>query len=744
MKKTQRYTAIASWMLGTVAAILVASCKDKPHDGSRVVATAQQGSGGSAAQTVAPPANPVEPPITAAPPRRLWTPEIRDEATLLDYSKELGGERFTKFVLDLRSDQIYYFDVDVYRVHKDFVFNELLKIPLTPASKKVFDLNYGDKKPEFAMCYLVHHLSADKWTLAFWAGDRMTAEHVQHAYKRMQETFYLGDKVAFRPDSARQEKMAKTIKDVPVIFNNELYQAANYQAFATGTAVGTLRIVPPGTPEDSLAFEPTDVVMIHESLSDISPVAGIITEEFSTPLSHVSLRARAWGIPSVGLKSALATYQALNGKTVFFDAKTSGHELREASPDEIAAADKRRNQTRDVVVPKADLRIADLRPLDQLNAKDVAGFGAKAANLGEIVSRKPAGFVVPPGFAIPISYYQAHLVAHGIDKKIAAFLDDKAKQKDASKKKAALAALRKAIADAPLDPTLLDQIEAGIIANATVLAYGEAAVVTPPTVASSGVGSGSNIGSDAGSNTGSDTGPRIGANERTLGAGLSAGSGSDAVVAELPGFFIRSSTNAEDLPGFNGAGLYDTMPNVRGRAALEAAVKQVWASVWNLRAFDERAFYGIDQRSVYGAILVQRAAKATSAGVMITAHPTDKMEKTTFTINAKKGFGMSVVDGKKVPEILLYNFHNDALRVVSRSAEDTMLVTDPQGGVRAVKNPNPGQAILSAVQARLLGRAGRRIVKAFPGEAAIDIEWVFVGDQLNIVQARPYVSKELE
>ena len=129
---------------------------------------------------------------------------------------------------------------------------------------------------------------------------------------------------------------------------------------------------------------------------------------------------------------------------------------------------------------------------------------------------------------------------------------------------------------------------------------------------------------------------------------------------------------------------------------------------------------------------------------MITAHPTDKMEKTTFTINAKKGFGMSVVDGKKVPEILLYNFHNDALRVVSRSAEDTMLVADPKGGVRAVKNPNPGKAILSAVQARLLGRAGRRIVKAFPHEAAIDIEWVFVGDQLNIVQARPYVSKELE
>lgn len=48
------------------------------------------------------------------------------------------------------------------------------------------------------------------------------------------------------------------------------------------------------------------------------------------------------------------------------------------------------------------------------------------------------------------------------------------------------------------------------------------------------------------------------------------------------------------------------------------------------------------------------------------------------------------------------------------------------------------------MQARLLGTAGRRIVEAFPGVAAIDIEWVFVGDQLNIVQARAYVSIELE
>jgi hypothetical protein len=107
-------------------------------------------------------------PVADTPARRLWTPEIRDQATFDAYSKELGGERFTKFVVDLKTDAIYYFDVDVYRVHKDFVFAELYKQPRTPAAVREFDKNYRADKPEFLLCYLVHHLAADRW--AFWAG----------------------------------------------------------------------------------------------------------------------------------------------------------------------------------------------------------------------------------------------------------------------------------------------------------------------------------------------------------------------------------------------------------------------------------------------------------------------------------------------------------------------------------------------------------------------------------------------
>ena len=57
-------------------------------------------------------------------------------------------------------------------MHKDFIFQVLYQKPKTKAAVRVFDKNYGRKKTEFLMCYLVHHLAADVWTFAFWDGDK--------------------------------------------------------------------------------------------------------------------------------------------------------------------------------------------------------------------------------------------------------------------------------------------------------------------------------------------------------------------------------------------------------------------------------------------------------------------------------------------------------------------------------------------------------------------------------------------
>ena len=59
----------------------------------------------------------------------------------------------------------------------------------------------------------------------------------------------------------------------------------------------------------------------------------------------------------------------------------------------------------------------------------------------------------------------------------------------------------------------------------------------------------------------------------------------------------RSSTNNEDLPGFNGAGLYDSKtqdPDETADDGIDKSLKGVFASLWNFRAFTERDFHRID------------------------------------------------------------------------------------------------------------------------------------------------------
>ncbi len=622
-------------------------------------------------------------PLAARP---VWTPKLATEEDFLHYSKEVGAERFTKFVVDLKSSAIYYVDADLYPMHKDFVFAELLKVPRTKEAEQAFDRNYGKDKPDFLMCYLVHHLEPNVWTFAFWDGDKATAAHVRLAYKRMSETFHLASAVKFRPNSNDQEAVAAEAKEIPTITNDALYKAVGYQPFHKGSAVGKLRIVRT-TPNDrdisTLTFAPDEIVILPEPLTDITPVAGIVSQSFSTPLSHVNLRAAAWDIPNVGLRDAAKTYAALDGKMVSFEAGATSAAIRLATASEIAASQKARRERTAVQVPKANLGVSALGPLDTLHAADASAYGSKAANLGEIVSAKLPGVQVPPGFGVPISFYAAHLKAAGLDARIEALLADPKFKASLGERKSALEKLRAEIQAAPLAPGF-------------VSALGEA--------------------------LGKLVGP------------VDAGTGREV------GVFVRSSTNAEDLPGFSGAGLYDTIPNVHGADAVALAVKKVWASVWNLAAYEERELYRIDHRQVYGAVLVQVGIDATAAGVLVTAHPTDASDKNTFTINAKSGLGMRVVDGKKLPEILLYNVFNKGLRIVSRSDEDTMLVFQPDGGVREVPNPKKGDPILTNARIARLADAAQKVRGIFPKDRPLDIEWVLRGEEVFIVQSRPYMG----
>ena len=81
----------------------------------------------------------------------------------------------------------------------------------------------------------------------------------------------------------------------------------------------------------------------------------------------------------------------------------------------------------------------------------------------------------------------------------------------------------------------------------------------------------------------------------------------------------RSSTNNEDLPGFSGAGLYDSYTHHQREGHLSKSIKQVYASLWNYRAFEERDFYRIDHfTAAMGVLLHPNYAGEIANGVAVT------------------------------------------------------------------------------------------------------------------------------
>jgi hypothetical protein len=615
----------------------------------------------------------LEPASGASRSRPPVISEVLDAATFSAYAHPIETDDVGKFLIDLKSDRIYYFDVNLYRLHYDFVSKFIMRRPMTPEERKAYFLNYGPEKPDYILGYITHHRGAKRWTFSFWESDRIGPTDVRRARERLLKTFFVQD-LAFRPESTMQEALLAELKDIPTVTSDALYKEADYRPFNLGKALGRLRIVPPGTPYESLIFEPDDIVVLQESYPDLPPVAGVLSTRFSTPLSHVNLRARAWGIPNATLKDAATRYAELDGQFVRLEVRNQDHVLRPATEQEHTAWKQAREAARKVLVPDADLTVRELRPLKAMRARDSRIFGTKASNLGEIVRARLKGVNVPDGFGIPFVFYVEHLKRHGLDTELEAMLAEPRFQQDAKWRRERLEAFRARVTAAPIDAELLDQVEAQV--------------------------------------------------QGALGG---------------KGVFVRSSTNAEDLKGFNGAGLYDTVPNVVGREALDAAIKQVWASLWNFHAVEERTRFGIEPRSVFSGVLVQVGVNATSAGVLVTKNLYDPRDNHTYTINAKRGLGLSVVSGTTVPEQVLYDIKYPGARVLSRSADATMLVFDAQGGIKEVPTASAAP-VLSEARARDLSLAAAKLVKLFPGSGPLDIEWVLEGEKVWIVQARPFID----
>ncbi|MGI9054715.1 MAG: PEP/pyruvate-binding domain-containing protein, partial [Pyrinomonadaceae bacterium] len=204
--------------------------------------------------------------------------------------------------------------------------------------------------------------------------------------------------------------------------------------------------------------------------------------------------------------------------------------------------------------------------------------------------------------------------------------------------------------------------------------------------------------------------------------------------------FVRSSSNAEDLPNFSGAGLYSSVPNVKNEEKLIEAVKKVWASLWKFEAYEARVRNYVSQTDVYMSALIELGVDMQKGGVMITKDPFDAKNKDAVYISSVCGHNSNVVNNNGIPEQILINPKSNSVIVLTLSQQESSLKFDEAGDL--VETPdkcsNRQNRILTDLQARALSRAALSIKRIFGGKKEQDIEWGILNGVIYVVQSRPY------
>ena len=486
-----------------------------------------------------------------------------------------------------------------------------------------------------------------------------------------------------------------------------LYGGLTQQLLNPGVAFGTLRrLTPEELAHTVVSFG--DVLLLTRLPNDLPIVGGTLTEELQTPLAHVNVAARARGTPNLALRGASADPRVAPfiGQLVRLEVTATDWSLRAATLPEAQAFWASR-QDRPPFTPGADLSVTGLLDFADLGFDDADAIGVKAANLAELHALLPE--LAPDGFAVPFSAYDAFMAtstfarahctnaradclaearspaacdgAHALcraaadaGEPLARYVDrllaDAAFNADTALRDAALDGLRWLIRHLPVAPDLAASLDAHVAL-------------------------------------------RLGPTTRVR---------------------LRSSTNAEDLPEFSGAGLYDSFgADASGADAASLEIRKVWASVWNWRAFEERTFWNIDQRAVRMGVGVHPAYPDERCnGVLITRNLADPTVS-GFYVNVQKGeVAVTNPDGGAIPEVLT-------------------LSEAPGGGIQAIRQRfsslSPAAPLMSDAELADLFGAAWRILQHFsalygasPYDLALDLEFKLHGPDRRLVikQVRPY------
>ncbi len=569
----------------------------------------------------------------------------------------------TKYLVPVDDTQVLptmFVNANRYELHYDFLreafpdafgtlsWDAYVAMIVDPARRRYF----GGNVAEYVEADGTHRFGFIVWDDPADVTTTVTLDEVRAVWEALQARFRLGA-LMFVPNSSHQRDAAARWTDAPFPIRGEDNVA--YEPYTLGAGYGTVRFVTLAELEEATAaasFGWQDILVLDEAPFDVERVvSGSVTGSRQGALSHLNVRSAARGTPNCYLEAPFEALAAWEGALVRFECGASTWSIAAATQAEAEAWwDALRPDP--VTIPAADLSVTDpvgLLDVPTATATErsaaVSRYGAKGANLATLYQRIDGGFQLD-GFVVPFAWYDTFVRTNTwtVDGEVLSFadtldrwLDDPDFLTDGARRAERLDALRAAMEAAPVDPAAL----------------------------------------------------------AALAAAIEATWGDDTTMVRL-----RSSSNAEDGLAFSGAGLYDSAsgcladdrdadaegpsrcdPDKDDERPLADALRTVWASLWEVGAYEERAWYGIDQRAVAMAVLVNTQTEDEQANIVgFTGNPT--MDDPRWLVEAQLG-DLDVVSAEPGvwPEQALLTLDGGAVVAIDRmatSSEADEVLTDAQ------------------------------------------------------------------
>jgi hypothetical protein len=470
-----------------------------------------------------------------------------------------------------------------------------------------------------------------------------------------------------------------------------------FTALNPGLAAGVLHVEPDLSNLEN--FHADGIYLLPETVSDLPPIAGILTEGEGNPLSHVQLLARNLGIPNVTVDASLRPKLEAHegGQTVLAVSKSGLVELTawdERWQDVFADAEAAQGVRIEPDLDKLDLSVRRFMPLDELRASDSGRIvGPKAAKLGELRAHYPSQ--VSRGIAIPFGLFrqealeQPHAGGGSVfDWMVRTYRELEQLPAGNPQRAEKAEAFRAELYDIIASTTPSEDFQQALSAAMT----------------------------------------------QTFGA------------ASPPGVFVRSDTNVEDLAGFTGAGLNLTLPNVVGFDNLLHSIAKVWASPFTARAFAWRQSHMTQPEHVYTSILLLESVASDKSGVLVTQN-IDTGDANVISVAVNEGLG-GAVDGQAA-ESLRIPLDGSHVRILATATAPWRRLPDPAGGLQFLPTSGSDTVLQPSEIDRLITFA-RGLPEKFPpitddegNPAPADVEFGFVNGELQLFQLRPFLESKM-